>query len=89
MTGAFEGGERNQPVAIAWNDCEQRNKYLVADMIPINLTMPEEARAPRPEGAVHSLQAADIACNMQDTDNRGRICDMTEKVTSEVLESWL
>jgi hypothetical protein len=91
MAGAFEGGERNQPVAIAWNGCEQRNKYLVADMIPINLIMPEEARPLRPEGSLHSLQAADIACNMQDTDNRSRICDITEKVTSEVLavESWL
>jgi hypothetical protein len=37
------------------------------------------------------MQAADIARNMPDTDNHCRICDMTEKVTSEVLavESWL
>jgi hypothetical protein len=60
-------------------------------MIPINLTMPEEARAPNQERAVQATQAADIARNMQDTDNRGRICDMTGRVTSEVLavESWL
>jgi hypothetical protein len=52
MTGAFEGGERNQPVAIAGNGCEQRDKYLVPNMIPINLIMPEEAHAPKQERAV-------------------------------------
>jgi hypothetical protein len=73
MTGAFEGRKKISPLPLLGMGCEQRDKHLVAHLIPINLTMPEEARVPKRERA---LQAADIARNMPDTDNRQRICDI-------------
>jgi hypothetical protein len=56
MTEAFEMSERNQPMPLPEMAMPHEDKHLIADMIPICLTMVQKAAPPRQS-----------ACNLPNT----------------------